>query len=163
MNTSAAAPVSTPARPRVKPLHAMRSEEFVQSAIAIVVNPTMVGGTKRLAAVDESRPACDRFAQELMEFAPRGETPAWASSRIDGLFSVCFADDAWLSSMPNGTPVVLIKQTAIDGRMDLNDALRRLHVKEVSRALSDGEPVPAAVLDDYRNIVESMTAVREAN
>jgi len=163
MNSPASTPKLHAAPSRGKPLFAMRSEEFLRSAIAILVNPTMVGGTKRLAAVDESRTACDRFAQELMMFAPAGETHGWASARMENLLSVCFADDVWHSCMPNGTPIVLIKQSAIEGRMELHDALRRLHVKEISRALTEGETVPSAVLDDYRNIVESMSAVREVN
>jgi hypothetical protein len=148
-----------------KPLHAMRSDEFLRRAIAILVNPTMVGGTKRLTAVDESRSACDRFELELISSAPRHErdTGSWAKGRIDALFSVCFADDVWHSSTPSGTPLVLIKQTAIDGRMDLDEALRRIHVKEITRALTEGVSVPSAVLDDYRILLESMTATREVN
>lgn len=152
-------PVATPA----VPLHAMRSEDFVARAIAILVNPAMVGGAKRLCAVDDSQDAVDRLAEEFMAYAPKGANLDWARGRVEDLFASPFSDDVWHSRLPHGTPVVLIKYAAIDGRMDVREALRRLHVKEISRALSEGLAVPQSVLDDYRSIVESMTATREVH
>lgn len=149
----------------MRPPHQMRSAEFVNDAIAIVVNPAMVGGSKRLVSVESSADAVRRFERDLVPMAPRGiaDPLAWAKERLDALFTVCFSDDAWHSVLPTGTPVVLIKEAAIDGRMDVADALRRVHVSAVSDALSSGQTVPDGVLDDYRVFMEAITADREVH
>jgi len=143
--------------------HQMRSSEFVSEAIAIVVNPTMIGGAKRLVCTESSAPARSRFERELAPLAPSAVTDAasWARDRVEALFDVCFSDDAWHSMLPGGTPVVLIKEAAIDGRMQVQDALRRIHVTAVSQALSSGVVVPDGVLADCRVFMESMSAERE--
>lgn len=155
-----ASPASSTAGPAV---HAMRSDEFVRSAIAIVVNPMMSGGTKRLSVADESQDALTRLQQEIAALAPQNVDNVfdWARGRIDALLAVCFADDVWYAPMPDGLPVVLVKESAIEGNMGISDVLRRVHVHEVSRALTEGVNVPGPVLDDYRVLVEAMTTERE--
>lgn len=145
--------------------HHMRSSEFISSAIAILVNPTMVGGTKRLVCTPGSAEARLRFERELLPLAPRvtADSQVWARERVEALFDVCFSDDAWHSVLPSGTPVVLIKEASIDGRMQVQDALRRIHVSAVSQALSSGIEVPPGVLDDCRVFMEAMSAEREVS
>lgn len=145
--------------------HQMRSSDFVSEAIAIVVNPTMIGGTKRLVCTESSAEARKRFERELAPLAPDAvlDTASWARERVESLFDVCFSDDAWHSMLPSGTPVVLIKEAAIDGRMQVQDALRRIHVAAVSEAISSGAVVPDGVLADYRVFIEAMSAEREVS
>jgi len=141
----------------------MRSEEFLRRAIIIIVNPTMVGGSKRLMSTAGSEPSCEIVRREIASVAPRSVSDAqdWARWRFDELLAECFVDDAWHSALPSGAPLVLVKEGAIEGRMDIQEALRRVHMKEISRALSDGEDVPSSVLDDYRALIEAMATERE--
>ena len=155
-----AMPASTSAGPGV---HVMRSDEFVRSAIAIVVNPMMSGGTKRLSVAEDSQDALIRLQQEIASMAPQHVDNVfdWAKDRIDSLLAVCFADDVWYAPMPDGVASVLVKESAIEANMGISDVLRRVHVHEVSRALTEGVNVPGPVLDDYRVLVEAMTAERQ--
>lgn len=152
-------PSATPAQN----VHAMRSDEFVRSAIAIVVNPMMSGGTKRLSVTEESQDALMRLQREVAAHAPASVDNVfdWAKGRVEDLLAVCFPDDVWYAPMPDGLPVVLVKESAIESSMAISDVLRRVHVHEVSRALTEGAVVPASVLDDYRVLVEAMTAERQ--
>jgi hypothetical protein len=141
----------------------MRSSQFVSEAIAIVVNPAMIAGVRRLVCTESSAQARKRFESELIPMAPVGvsDAAAWARDRVDALFGVCFSDDAWHSMLPTGVPVVLIKESAIEGRMQVQDALKRVHVAAVSDALSSGVVVPEGVLADYQIYIEAMSADRE--
>lgn len=159
MNTlmrDAAGPCATVA---TQSFHAMRADEFVRSAVAIVVNPAMVSGAKRLVSAAGSEAACESVRREIQPLAPptAADPVEWAHSRFNELLADCFADDAWISLLPSGRPIVLIKGAAIDGRMDLQEALRRVHVQEVANAITEGLEVPQSVLDDYRRYVQSMT------
>lgn len=89
------------------------------------------------------------------------DSDAWAKQRFDDLLGDQFGDDAWHSVLPSGAPLVLVKGDVIERGMNLSDALRRVHMGEVSRALENGELVPTFVLDDYRTRVDQMFTERE--
>lgn len=148
-----------------RPTHHMRCNDFIHEAIAIVVNPTMVGGAKRLVCVESSVEALRRFERSLEPLAPLGisNPAAWAVDRVDSLLQICFSDDAWHSALPGGAPVVLIKESALNGQGDVSFALQRVHVGAVTQALVDGEPVPEVVLGDYRQFIAAMSADREVS
>lgn len=146
------------------PPYKMRSADFVSSAITLVVNPAMVGGDRRLVCTEAAEPDRVRVEQELKPFAPypTSDAAVWARDRVDALLAVPFQEDAWFAPLPSGATLVLLKERSIEGRMEVPDALRRIHVAEVARALSSGLEVPAAVVDDYRVFIESVSSQREA-
>jgi hypothetical protein len=94
--------------------------------------------------------------------APSHAADAWARESLARLFERSFGDDVWHSCLPGGRPVVIIKQSALDNLgLNLEDALKRVHLTEVASALRGGQKVPAGVVEEYKVNLESINADRD--
>lgn len=140
--------------------HDMRCAEFVRLALCIEVVPSMRGGRKCLVPAESSGETYAKLLHEMEQLAPRTVTAAdhWAVQQVEALFQINFADDVWHTITPTGLPVVLVKQHAIQGRLTNEDVLRRVHIDQITHALTHGLTVSAPVLEDYRMQVDAITA-----
>lgn len=141
--------------------HLMTSSEYVSRAIAICVHPTMVGSSVHLdCAGDRDQVALSRLHAELREFVPHNvaDSLAWATEKVSKIFETSFKDDVWHSSLPSGLPVVLLKQASLDERkMGIEEALKRIHLSQVTLALQDGLDVPSSVINEYKMTINAMS------
>jgi hypothetical protein len=138
----------------------MRCADFVRLALCIEVVPSMRGGRKCLVPADSSGETYARLLLEIAQLAPPTVTAVdhWAAEQVEALLQINFADDVWHTVTPTGLPVVLVKQNAMQGRLSTEDVLRRVHIDQITHALTQGITVTAPVLEDYRMQVDAISA-----
>jgi len=146
------------------PAYAMTASRYVRDTIAISVYPQMRAGRMSLMCADEqAHAALAVLVDRARRMAPvSADAQAYASAKVDALFANNFNDDVWYSQAPGLPPVLFIKKTAIDGVMNLDEAVRCTHLALVSDALREGLHVPADVCAEYRALFDSSKFEREA-
>lgn len=133
----------------------MTTAEYVSKAIAILVNPVLQQGSVRLVCADtQPHEALNRLERAFFDthamLGLTNEPEGWAKNSINKLLEKTFPQDMLCISMPNKTPVVLIKETAVE-KMTVEQALEKAHASSVLAAIKEGLVVPRNVL---KNLVE---------
>lgn len=144
----------------------MSLEQFARMAILITVTPVMADGRLRLVpSTDEAESAVEVLRLELAKvgepLASKMGVPAssWASKKIDELLANSFSDELLYSRIPNGRPVILVKDrpAQIHGTQEV---LRRTHLNEVKDAVIRGQRIPDEVFEEYASELSDIIAQR---
>lgn len=143
----------------------MTTPEFVTRAVAILVNPIQFNGVVRLVCSDtQPHNALKRLETAFFDahtmLNVQHDQKAWSEICIDKLLMKTFQDDMLCISMPDQTPVVLIKESSIE-KITVQQALEKAHASSVLLAIKDGKDVPKNVVD-YMLERENRSADTEA-
>jgi hypothetical protein len=129
----------------------LTTPEYTARAIAVLVNPMNVRGSVRLVCASNQPPqAIEKlelaFLKSHAVLGIRQDPAEWAKACMAKLFDRTFVNDMLCTSTPDNTPVVLIKETAIE-KMTVEQALIKAHAHSVLRAIEEGLDVPENVLN----------------
>ena len=144
----------------------MSLEQFSRLAILVMVTPVMADGAIRLVP---SSTEAEGAVQELCsELAKAGEPLAaslgvdasvWAAKKVDEMFSSVFSDEVLYSRIPNGRPVIFVKDRPAQVH-GVKEVLRRTHFNEVMDAVVSGQQIPPEVFEEYSVELSDVIAQR---
>lgn len=128
----------------------MTTPEFVARAIAVLVNPMQIQGAVRLVCAETQPPQAlekleKAFLKSHASLGLQHDPRQWAQSCVERLLARTFPNDMLCTNTPDQTPVVLIKETAIEN-MTVEQALAKAHAHSVYEAMQKGLDVPKYVL-----------------
>jgi hypothetical protein len=144
----------------------MSLDQFSSQAILITVTPVMTDGRLRLVpSSQEAESAVEVLRSELARVGESiavqaGMKPSnWASKKVDELLSNSFSDELLYSRIPNGRPVILVKDrpAQLHGTQEV---LRRTHLNEVTDAVMRGQRIPDEVFEEYASELSDIIAQR---
>jgi hypothetical protein len=129
----------------------LTTPEYTSRAIAVLVNPMNVRGSVQLVCASNQPPqAIEKlelaFLKSHAVLGIKQDPTDWAKACIAQLFERTFVNDMLCTNTPDNTPVVLIKETAIE-KMTVEQALVKAHAHSVLKAIEEGLDVPQNVLN----------------
>lgn len=148
------------------PCYAMSLEQFSRQAIAVTVTPVMgEGGKVRLMpSSPQAEAALEEFQREFLRAGMAAgikdaDVSRWVVRKMDELLSNVFSDDLWYGRIPDGRPVILVKEEPAQLH-GLNAVLRKTHLNEVLDAARSDLEIPPAVAEEYSWELSQMFAQR---
>jgi hypothetical protein len=141
--------------------HLLSLTEFTERVIPIVVEIDPLA-EKLIPSDAQAVRNAKKLEWHFRTLAPvvvkeTNQEDAWAGDAIKKLMRLNFADDLWHSHLSDGTPVILIKNEALQrSKIPLLEIIKRSQMNGIAKALEAGTEVPLSILQEYQEASQNM-------